>query len=73
MSIKRSLTNLHRTTREISATATSTRHAVVVTVGPNGVVTDIRFPAGAFRRMTTGELSSALMTAYNEAKRRVMR
>lgn len=66
------LEELQREMRNLSETATSPRREVSVTVGQNGVVTDIQFPSSAFRRMTPGELSSVLMAAYTDAKEKVM-
>jgi hypothetical protein len=66
------LNELQRKMREISETATSPRREVTVTVGQNGVITDIQFPSGAFRRMAPGELSAVLMATYGDAKEKVM-
>jgi DNA-binding protein YbaB len=52
----------------VTATATSARREVEVTVGRNGVVTDVRFPTTAFRRMTPRELGETIMATINEAK-----
>jgi hypothetical protein len=55
------LAELQREMQNLSETSTSPRREVSVTVGQNGVLTDIQFPSSAFRRMTPGELSSVLM------------
>lgn len=66
------LTELQETMRGLSATATSPRREVSVTVGQNGVVTDIQFPTGAYRRLTPNDLTRLLMATYAEAKDDVM-
>ena len=52
----------------VSATATSPRREVEVTVGRNGVVTGVKFPTTAYRRMTPRELAETIMATMNEAK-----
>lgn len=67
-----SLGELQQKMREISVTATSQRREVAVTVGQNGVVTDIQVLTGAYRRMTPKELSAVLMAVYTDAKEQAM-
>ncbi|MCO8275487.1 YbaB/EbfC family nucleoid-associated protein [Actinoplanes sp. TRM 88003] len=67
-----SLNEAQEKMREVSETATSPRREVSVTVGQNGTLTGIQFPTSAFRRMTPGELSTALMTTYAEAKEKAL-
>jgi hypothetical protein len=59
---------LQKQMQEITATATSPRREVAVTVGHGGVVTDIRFPTGAYRRMAPTELAAVLMSTLAEAR-----
>lgn len=66
------LTEMQQRMRELTATATSPRREVSVTVGQNGVVTDIRFPTGAHKRLTPADLSELIMATYAEAKEDVM-
>jgi DNA-binding protein YbaB len=67
-----SLTTMQQKMREISASATSPRREVTVTVGQNGVVTDVTFPTGAYKRLTPAELTAVIMQTYAEAKEQVM-
>jgi DNA-binding protein YbaB len=62
------LGNMQRRMAEISASATSPRREVTVTVGQNGVLTDIQFANGAYRRMTPSDLTAVVMSTFNEAK-----
>lgn len=62
------LTELQQTMRGLSATATSPRREVTVTVGQNGVLTDIQFPTGAYRRLAPSDLTRILLGTYIEAK-----
>ncbi|WP_213453722.1 YbaB/EbfC family nucleoid-associated protein [Rhizomonospora bruguierae] len=66
------LTELQQKMREISASATSPRREVTVTVGQNGVITDIRFPTGAYKRLTPADLTGVIMETYAEAKEQAM-
>jgi DNA-binding protein YbaB len=54
--------------REISATATSARREVSVTVKHTGGVTDIKFTGSGYRRLAPNELSSLIMATINDAK-----
>lgn len=62
------LGNMQRRMAEISTSATSPRREVTVTVGQNGVLTDIQFANGAYRRMTPSDLTAVVMSTFNEAK-----
>jgi len=53
---------------ELTASATSPRESVKVTVGAQGDLRAIEFPTSAYKRMPPAELSGALMAAINEAK-----
>ena len=65
---RNSLTELQRQMREISASETSARQEVTVTVGQGGVLTDIRFPTSAYKRLTPAELTATIMQTFAEAK-----
>lgn len=69
---RNSLTELQQRMRAISASATSPRREVTVTVGQGGILTDIRFPTSAYRRLTPADLTAVIMQTYAEAKERVM-
>ena len=57
-----------RKLREISCTASAPRQAITVTVTHGGVVSDIKFPSGAYRRMAPAELASVLLKTLAEAQ-----
>ncbi|XVV16083.1 YbaB/EbfC family nucleoid-associated protein [Actinoplanes sp. CA-131856] len=65
------LGEMQRKMSEISATASSPRREVTITVGQNGVLTDIQFANGAYRRMTPADLTAAILSTYAEAKEAV--
>ncbi|WP_018791579.1 YbaB/EbfC family nucleoid-associated protein [Salinispora arenicola] len=69
---RNSLTELQHRMRELTATATSPRREVSVTVGQSGVVTDIRFLTSAYKRLTPADLTEVIMATYAEAKENVM-
>lgn len=69
---RNSLTELQQKMRQLSASATSPRREVTVTVGQNGVVTDIRFPTGAYKRLTPADLTAVILETYAEAKEQVL-
>lgn len=58
---------LTRRMNEIRATATSPRREVEVTVGRNGAVTNLRFPSGAYKRMTSNELAEVILATIASA------
>ena len=62
------LADMQRKMSEISASATSPRREVTITVGQNGVLTDIQFANGAYRRMTPSDLTAVVMATFHEAK-----
>ncbi|GAA2713722.1 YbaB/EbfC family nucleoid-associated protein [Actinoplanes palleronii] len=66
------LADMQRKMSEISASATSPRREVTVTVGQNGVLTDIQFANGTYRRMTPSDLTAVVMTTFAEAKEAAM-
>jgi hypothetical protein len=53
---------------DISCTAVAPRRAISVTVGHGGVITEISFPTGAYKRMTPNELAAALINTINDAR-----
>lgn len=65
---RNSLTEMQQKMRAVTATATSPRREVTVTVGQNGVLTDIKFPTSAHKRLTPADLAEIILTAYGEAK-----
>ncbi|GAA3945593.1 YbaB/EbfC family nucleoid-associated protein [Actinoplanes auranticolor] len=69
---RNSLTELQEKMRALTATATSPRREVSITVGQNGVMTDIRFPTGAHKRLAPADLTELIMATYTEAKENVM-
>jgi DNA-binding protein YbaB len=62
-----SLTDLHRRMQEVTATATSPRREVSVTVGRSGQVTDIKFLSSAYKRLPQAALAAMLMKAITDA------
>jgi DNA-binding protein YbaB len=64
---------LRREISELTASATAPRETVKVTVGAQGDVRSIEFPAGAYKRMAPAELSAAVMATINEAKDKAQR
>jgi DNA-binding protein YbaB len=62
------LGDMQRQLSAISASATSPRREVTVTVGQNGVLTDIQFSNSAYRRMTPADLTAVVMATFAEAK-----
>ncbi|SCF40108.1 YbaB/EbfC DNA-binding family protein [Micromonospora matsumotoense] len=69
---RNSVTELQERMKEVRASATSPRREVTVTVGQNGVITDIAFPTSAYRRMTPLALQTSIMQTFTEAKEQVM-
>lgn len=67
-----SVGDLQSRMRDISASATSARREVAITVGQNGVLTDIQFPTGAYKRLTPAELRAVILRTFAEAKDDVM-
>ncbi|HYQ63790.1 YbaB/EbfC family nucleoid-associated protein [Actinophytocola sp.] len=66
------LDELRRRMGELSVTAVSARREVSVTVGPQGTVTDLRFPTSAYRRLAPTELSTLLLRTIGEAREQVL-
>ncbi|GLY00698.1 MULTISPECIES: YbaB/EbfC family nucleoid-associated protein [Actinoplanes] len=69
---RNSLTDMQAKMSALSATAMSPRREVSVTVGQNGVLTDIQFPTSAHKRLTTADLTKLIMETYGDAKEQVM-
>lgn len=64
------LAELQERMNAITITAHSPRREVEVTVGFNGIVSDIVFPGSAYRRLTPQELSSMIMRTIGDARER---
>ncbi|WP_092546460.1 YbaB/EbfC family nucleoid-associated protein [Actinoplanes derwentensis] len=69
---RNSLTEMQAKMNALSATAMSPRREVSITVGQNGVLTDIQFPSAAHKRLTTADLTRLIMETYGDAKEQVM-
>lgn len=67
-----SVGDLQSRMRDLSASATSARREVTITVGQNGVLTDIQFPTGAYKRLASAELRSVILRTFTEAKESVL-
>lgn len=67
------LAETQRQMSAISATASSPRREVTITVGQNGVLTDVQFANSAYRRMSPTDLSAAILSTYTDAKEDAMR
>ncbi|WP_405060773.1 WXG100 family type VII secretion target [Kribbella sp. NBC_01505] len=73
---RRQFAELHETQRrlrEISCTATAPRQEVVVTAGHGGVVQEIKFPNGTYKRMAPAELASAVLKTITDAQQQASR
>lgn len=70
---RENLADARRALEEITCTATAPRRVVSVTVDQQGAVTDIRFPTTAYKTMTKGDLSAALLATIGEARAEAMR
>ena len=68
-----SLAQTQRRMSEISASASSPRREVTVTVGQNGVMTDIQFAGSGYRRMAPADLTAAILATYADAKEEALR
>jgi DNA-binding protein YbaB len=64
---------LRREITALTASATAPRETVKVTVGAQGDVRSIEFPAGAYKRMAPAELSAVVLATINEARDKVQR
>jgi hypothetical protein len=62
------LSELQQRMEAIRGTALSKRRELSVTAAHNGVVTEIRFLTGAYKRMPPQELAALLMETIAEAK-----
>lgn len=65
------LRETQRRLSELSCTVTAPRRVVAVTVGHGGVVKDVKFPSGAYKRMTPAELESAVLKTITDAQQQV--
>ena len=62
------LLDLQQQMREVSATATSARREVSVTVSQLGGLQDIKFSGNAHRKLAPQELASLIMETFQDAK-----
>jgi len=62
------LTELHQKIQAISATASSPRREVEVTVNHGGGITDITFTGTAYRRLAPKDLSALILRTIDDAK-----
>ncbi len=58
---------------EVTATATSPRKQVSVTLGAQGQMVDLRFPNDAYRDMAPMELANLITETFNAARAQVMK
>ena len=61
------LNQMRRDLEQVSATATRADGLVTVAVGPGGQVTDLRFDPRVYRKLTSAELSQAIMQLIGQA------
>lgn len=64
--------DLQRQLASLSATATSQRQTVTVTVGPQGELTGLEFPSGAHKRLPPRELADLIVATAADARRQVL-
>ncbi|MFB9909040.1 YbaB/EbfC family nucleoid-associated protein [Allokutzneria oryzae] len=62
----------HRRMREVSVTVTAPKRALTVTVGPQGELTNVDFPTGAYRTMAPKELAALLMKTVATAREQAL-
>lgn len=62
------LNDMQRRFRELSATAVSPRRELSVTVGPQGVITELKFLTSAYRRLAKNELSELVTSTIADAR-----
>lgn len=65
------LQDTQRRLGELSCTVTAPRQVVSVTVGHGGVVKDVKFPTGAYKRMAPTELAAALLKTITDAQQQI--
>ncbi|TDD35330.1 YbaB/EbfC family nucleoid-associated protein [Saccharopolyspora elongata] len=63
-----SLAESQRRLSEASATAVSPRRELSVTVGPQGVITELKFLSSAYRRLAKNELSELVTSTISDAR-----
>jgi DNA-binding protein YbaB len=61
----------NRRMQEITATATSPRKSVSITVGAQGQVIDLKFPSDAYKRMAPKELANVITETFAAAQQQV--
>jgi DNA-binding protein YbaB len=62
------LADMRQRMSEISATAVSPRRELSVTVGPQGMITELKFLTGAYRRLAKNELSELVTHTIADAR-----
>ncbi|RKT86453.1 YbaB/EbfC DNA-binding family protein [Saccharopolyspora antimicrobica] len=62
------LAERQRRLSEVSATAVSPRRELSVTVGPQGVITELKFLTSAYRRLAKNELSELVTRTIADAR-----
>ena len=64
------MADLSKQLQEISATATSPRREVAVTVQHQGGISDLKFLSGAYKRMAPADLAELILATVAEARKR---
>jgi hypothetical protein len=60
--------SVRRQLTEVAETATASREVVRVTVGAQGELRGLEFPASAYKRLAPAELTEAIMKTYEQAR-----
>jgi hypothetical protein len=66
------LADLQRQLAGLTATVVSKRREVSVTVGNQGVITELKFPTSAYRRLAPNELAALLTRTISEARENML-
>jgi DNA-binding protein YbaB len=66
------LVESRRKLAEVSATVVAPRQVVSVTVGGQGEITDVKFPAGAYKNMTPAELAEVILKTAKDAREQAL-
>jgi citrate lyase beta subunit len=62
------MSETRRKAEQIRATVTAPRRVVSATVGPRGELLELKFPTGAHKSMTPGELASTIVHTVEAAR-----
>jgi DNA-binding protein YbaB len=65
------LNETNRRMQEITATATSPRKSVSITVGAQGRIVELKFPSDAYKRMAPMELANVITETFAAAQQQV--